>query len=236
LPSLITTLFIGKVMMHESSEDEERVDYEEEGNDEAEEAGEGDGEEEVVAEVENLAVEKILETSDVQIDAGLPKEDEGLVLTPDGKGDLEKSGDGAEGVLDLLGDDSVSELDSYSDEDSDPDLEPGTICFTMSGVAAVGSGDGDADTYEKECRAVLSSAPLKDNVRISDAMPFEDDAFDSNFVSLHRAGAVSMKGEVVVIAQNYVATAAGGQRSDVERNSIEIFSLFFSLYYNCTIY
>jgi hypothetical protein len=179
LPSLITTLFIGKVMMHESSEDEERVDYEEEGNDEAEEAGEGDGEEEVVAEVENLAVEKILETSDVQIDAGLPKEDEGLVLTPDGKGDLEKLGDGAEGVLDLLGDDSVSELDSYSDEDSDPDLEPGTICFTMSGVAAVGSGDGDADTYEKECRAVLSSAPLKDNVRISDAMPFEDDAFDA---------------------------------------------------------
>lgn len=83
-------------------------------------------------------------------------------------------------------------------------MEPDTSCFTISGVAAVGSGNASADTYENKCHAVLSLAPLKDNVRSSEAMAFEDDVFDGNLVSLHKAGAVSTKDEVVVIANNYV--------------------------------
>jgi hypothetical protein len=49
-------------------------------------------------------------------------------------------------------------------------------------------------------------------------------------------GAANVCGEKGCDGALVAATAAGGQRSDVERNSIEIFSLFFSLYYNCTIY
>jgi hypothetical protein len=79
-----------------------------------------------------------------------------------------------------------SELESYSDLDSDPNLESGTSCFTISGVAAVGSGNALADTCEKGCCAVLSLAPLKNNVKSSEVMAFEDDVFDSSLVSLTR--------------------------------------------------